>query len=281
MNARHLLAFALLVPLCAGVAIAAKQPAPEKAARETPSAARVNGAAIPMAKLDEAVRLAVIQGNADTAELRANLRSQLIAREVFRQEAIKRGWQNDPAVIDARDTAMIQRYLKDAVRPAPVAEEAVRARYDAIVGGLGEREFHVRVLAVADEAKAKELLSLLKSGKADFAALAKEHSVLPSRAAGGEMDWLSFKTPVREGQTQNLPLPIAQSIAALPAGAISVEPIAWADRWYLLRMEEVRPTRLPAYDDVKANLRQALEIQALEKATAELVSRLVGSAKVQ
>jgi parvulin-like peptidyl-prolyl isomerase len=281
MNARHLIALALLLPLYAGAAAPAKPSTQEGAAKEAPAAARVNGIVVPMARLDAALRIAVAQGNADTPELRANLRSQLVAREVFRQEAAKRGWQNDPQVLEARDTAMIQRYLKDAVRPAPVREEAVRARYDEIVGGLGEKEFHVRVLAVADEAKARELLSLLKAGKADFAALAKENSVLPSRAAGGEMDWVSFKTPVREGQTQNLPLPIAQSMAALPAGAVSAEPIAWGGRWYLVRMEEVRPTRIPAYDDVKAGLRQALEAQALEKATAELVARLVGAARIQ
>lgn len=281
MNARHLIALALLLPACAGAATTAKQPAQDGAAKEAPAAARVNGVVIPMARLDAVLRLAVAQGNADTPELRANLRSQLVAREVFRQEAAKRGWQNDPLVVEARDTAMIQRYLKDAVRPTPVNEDVVRARYDDIVGGLGEKEFHVRVLAVADEAKAKELLALLKAAKSDFAALARDNSLLPSRAAGGEMDWMSFKTPVREGQTQNLPLPIAQGIAALPAGAVSAEPIAWAGRWYLLRMEEVRPTRVPAYDDVKANLRQALEAQALEKATAELVARLVGAAKVQ
>ncbi|HTY99626.1 MAG TPA: peptidylprolyl isomerase, partial [Rhodocyclaceae bacterium] len=243
MNRRlsHAVFASLLAASLSGAALA-KEPA-----KDTPPAvAKVNGMAIPQARFDEALRLAIAQGNPDTPELRTNIRSQLIAREVFRQEAVKHGWQNDPQVLEARDAAMVQRYLKDAVRPAPVGEEAVRARYDSIVAGLGEKEYRYRVLAVADEAKAKAILAQLRDGKADgkadFAVLARDNSLLPSRDQGGEMDWVSFKLPAQEGHTQTLPLPIAQALAALPAGGISAEPIAWQGLWYLIRAEEERPT---------------------------------------
>jgi len=278
MNPRLSVAvLAILLTVLAGEAAAAKGPA----VKETPVAASVNGVPIPMARFDEALRLSIAQGKADTPELRAAIRNQLIALEVFRQEAVKRGWQNDPQVLEARDSAMIQRYLKDAVRPEPVAEAAVRTRYESIVASLGEREFHFRLIAVADETKARELLAVLKAGQADFAALARQHSLLPSRDKGGEMDWISFKTPAEEGHTQALPLPLANAVAALPAGALTAAPISWQGRWYLIRMDEVRPTHIPTYDEVKAALRRALEAQALEKATAELVVRLLANAKIQ
>lgn len=278
MNLRQsVVVLAILLTAVAGEAAAAK----DHAAKETPVAARVNGIPIPMARFDEALRQSLSQGNTDTPELRAVLRNQLVALEVFRQEAVKRGWQNDPQVLEARDSAMIQRYLKDAVRPKPVAEAAVRSRYESIVTSLGEREFHFRLIAVADETKAKELLAVLKAGQADFAALARQHSLLPSRDKGGEMDWISFKTPAEEGHTQGLPLPLANAVAALQAGALTASPISWQGRWYLTRMDEVRPTRTPAYDEVKATLLHALEAQALEKATAELVVRLIANAKIQ
>lgn len=281
MNFRLPVFLLLLLPLCAVNTSAAKGAAKERGTDETPAAVRVNGVAIPMARLDEAVRVAVAQGNADTSELRATLRSQLVAREVFRQEAVKRGWQNDPQVVEARDSAMIQRYLKDAVRPEPVPEADVRARYDAIVAGLGEREFRFRLIALADEKRARELLASLKEGKADFAEAARRESLLPSREKGGEMDWVSFRTPAAEGRTQGLPLPLANMVAALPAGALGAEPVSWQGRWYLVRMEESRPTRVPAYEEAGASLRRALEAQALQKATAELVSRLIANARIQ
>jgi parvulin-like peptidyl-prolyl isomerase len=271
---------AILALLLAAIVCAPAVAGP--AAKETaPVAARVNGVAIPLARFDEALRLAVAQGNADTPELRGAIRNQFIAREVFRQEAVKRGWQNDASVLEARDAAMIQRYLKDAVRPEPVKEEAVRARYDVIVASLGEREFHFRLIAVADEAKAKELLAAIKDHKADFTQLAHDNSLLPSRDKGGETDWISFKTPAEEGRTQGLPLPLAKAIAALPAGMSAAEPLAWQGRWYLIRMEEVRPTRVPEYGQAKDTLRRALEVQALEKATAQLVARLIANARIE
>jgi peptidyl-prolyl cis-trans isomerase C len=279
MNLRLPIAvLAILLAAVAGEAAAAKK---EPAAKEIPAAARVNGVAIPMAYFDGLLRQALSQGKADTPELRAVLRTQLVAREVFRQEAVKRGWQNDPQVLEARDSAMIQRYLKDAVRPEPVAEVAVRSHYENIVAALGEREFHFRLIAVADEAKAKELLAFLKAGQADFAALARQHSLLPSRDKGGEMDWISFKTPAEEGRTQGLPLPLANIVATLPSGGLASSPISWQGRWYLIRMDEARPTHVPTYDEVKVALRRTLEAQALEKATAELVVRLISNAKVQ
>ncbi|MGE5467575.1 MAG: peptidyl-prolyl cis-trans isomerase [Ignavibacteria bacterium] len=279
MKLRH---FATLLLFLCAMPVAAKDAAKERGIGGTPAAARVNGIAIPMARLDDAVRAAVARGGADTPELRAALRSQLVAREVFRQEAVKRGWQSDPQVLEARDAAMIQRYLKDAVRPELVPEALVRARYDAIVGGLGEREFRFRLIALADEMRAKDLLAALKEGKADFAEAARRESLLPSRERGGEMDWLSFKTPAVEGRTQGLPLPVANVIAALPAGTLAAEPVPLqGGLWCLVRMEEVRPTRVPAFDEVGANLRRALEAQALEKATAELVARLIANANIQ
>jgi peptidyl-prolyl cis-trans isomerase C len=242
--------------------------------------AKVNGVAIPQARFDEALAAVRARGTPDSPELRANIKNQLIAREVFRQEAVKRKLQNDPLVLDARDSAMIQRFLLLNVRPVPVADEAVRARFDAIVTTLGPTEYHARIIAVANDAKAKDVIDTLKAGRADFATLARQTSQLPNAQRGGELDWTSFPQPPVEGRTQGLPLPIAQALTALKPGAVSA-PIAYQGGVYLVQLDESRPTKVPNYDDVKATLRQALEAQALERATAEFVTRLIGAAKIE
>lgn len=248
------------------------------------AAVRVNGVAIPQARLDTAVREAVAAGSPDSAELRAVVRAQLVAGELFRQEAARRRMQDDPQVLEARDAAMIQRYLREAIRPEPVPEETVRARYDAIVAGLGEREYRGRLIAVAEEPKARELLAMLKAGHADFADLARQHSLLANHDRGGETGWVSFKTPAVEGRSQGLPPPVADALAALaalPAGSVAAEPIAWQGRHYLARLDEARATHIPAYDEVKASLRRALETQAVERAAAELAKRLLATARIE
>lgn len=246
----------------------------------TPTLAKVNGVPIPQARFDEALAAARTRGASDSPELRANLKSQLIAQEVFRQEAVKRKLQNDPQVLAARDAAMIQRFLQQNVRPAPVAEDAVRARFDTIITTLGPTEYRTRIIAVADDAKAKEVTDALKAGRADFATLARQHSLLSNAPRGGELDWTSFPQPPIEGQTQGLPLPIAQALTGLKPGTVS-GPVAYQGRIFLIQLEEARPTKVPNYNDVKATLRQALEAQALERATAEFVTRLIGAAKIE
>lgn len=281
---KPMLRIILLLTACAIAQAAAAAPVKPKAP-SSPNAAnilvRVNGTAIPQSRFDAALQAALAQKGADTPELRQAIKAQLIAREVFRQEAARRGLQNDPKVIEARDAAMIQRYLLEEIKPMPVSEEAVRARYEGIVAGLGEREFKARLIAVSDEALALDLLEQIKSGKADFAQLAARHSLLPSRERGGELDWVSFKTPAREGQTQSLPLPVAEALAALSPGMVVAQPLAWQGRHYLIRLDESRPTQIPPYDQVRDPLRRALEARELEKATAELVTRLLAKARIE
>jgi peptidyl-prolyl cis-trans isomerase C len=266
------LACSVLLTCSAGTALAKEV---------VPAVAQVNGVAISQARFDQALAAARQQGNVDSPQLRIVIKNQLIATEIMRQAAQKRGYQNDPQVLEVRDAAMIQKFLKESVKPALVAETAVRARYDAIVGELGDQEWHYRIIAVADAAKAADLLAQLKTGKADFAELARANSLLPSRERGGEMDWVSFKTPIQEGHTQGLPTPVAQALSALPSGAVSAEPVLWDGKQIILRVEEARPTRVPEYDAVKASLRQVLETQALEKATVEFVTQLVSTARIQ
>jgi parvulin-like peptidyl-prolyl isomerase len=243
--------------------------------------ARVNGVPISAATFAAALQVALAQGATDSPEVRAVVRQRLIAMEVLRQEAAKHKLQTDPSVLEARDLAMVQRYLRDALKPAPVPEAAVRSRYDAIVAGLGSREYKLSLIAVADEATARNLIASLRKNEAGFEDLARKHSLLPSRAAGGALDWVSFPLPPQEGKTQGLPLPVANVAAALAPGALAAEPIAAEGRFHLVRLDASRPTRIPEYDDVKAALRRALEAQELERATAALMGRLIGAARIE
>lgn len=113
----------------------------------------------------------------------------------------------------------MQLYLKDNVKPEPITDAQVKARYDEIVASLGKDEYKPRLIVVRDAATAATVLAELKVGK-PFDGLARQYSIAPSRDVGGELLWISFKTPVEEGKTSGLPVAIiAQTLAKLPAGA--------------------------------------------------------------
>jgi parvulin-like peptidyl-prolyl isomerase len=245
--------------------------------------ATVNGVPIRQKTLDQAVQHAIGQGNPDSPQLREMIRQQLVARELLIQEATKQHLDKDPEVLaiaeEAKRTAMVQRYLRTTIKPSPVSEEAVRAYYERSVAGMGPREFKIRVMQLPTDVRAKEMLAQLTKGK-DFGELARQWSLAPSSTRGGEIpEWVRFKSPPQEGQTYGLPLPIAQALEKMQKGKVS-EPIGVAGRWWLVKVDDVRPTRLPTYDESKASLYKMLSAQELERATSELIARLVKEAKI-
>ena len=63
------------------------------------NAAVVNGKAIPSSRVDEFVKILAQQGRPDTPETRKMIRDELITRELFVQEADKRGLEKTPEVL--------------------------------------------------------------------------------------------------------------------------------------------------------------------------------------
>ncbi|WP_296228752.1 peptidyl-prolyl cis-trans isomerase [Ralstonia sp. UBA689] len=241
----------------------------------------VNGTQITQAQLDRAVAQAGVPANPNVV---LALKQQLVARELFRQQAAKNpAYEKSPAVKqavqEAHDAAITQAWLKDNIKPAPVTDEQVKARYDAIVSSLGDKEYKARVIQVGDDVTATQVMTLLKQGT-DFAKLAQQYSTAPNKARGGELDWVSFKVPVEEGKVQNLPLPVAREISTLSVGAASAAAVEAGNQRYIVKVDAVRPTQVPAFETAKPAIKQALEAAELERATVQIVGALLKQAKV-
>lgn len=244
--------------------------------------ATVNGAPIAQSTFQQALQRALGQGGADTPELRAALKSQLIARELFVQEARKRNLDGDPLVIaaveEARTNAMVTLYLNQAIKPQQVTDADVRAQYEKIKAALGPEEYKLRVIVARDKARAEEALAAARLGQS-FAGIAQQYSVAPSARRGGEIDWVSFKSPAREGETSGLPLGVAQAVERMKQGDVS-DPQPFNNQWLIVRLDEKRPTVVPAFEQARPALRNMLAARALERATTELVRTLVNGAKI-
>ncbi|WP_412548963.1 peptidyl-prolyl cis-trans isomerase [Ralstonia pseudosolanacearum] len=243
--------------------------------------ARVNGTAITQQQVDQAIAAANVPASPQAREA---VKNQLIARELFRQAAEKGHYDARPnvraAMEQAKTLAMTQDYLRDAVKPAPVSEADVRAKYDAIVGSLGEFEYKPSAIVVKDADTAQKVLDQIKKGT-DFAQLAKQFSQGPTAAQGGALNWVSFKLPLQEGKTQNWPLPLATALTQLPDGAASASPVQVDGAFWILRVEAKRPTQIPQYDQIKDVLRKQLEQVEVQKATTKIVVDLMKTARIQ
>ncbi|MCA8023618.1 peptidylprolyl isomerase [Burkholderia metallica] len=247
--------------------------------------ATVNGTPITHAEVN-----AVVQATRqpDSPQLRQAIQNQLIAQVLIRQAAEKAGYGDKPevkaAMQVAKSNAETQLFLRDNVKPEPVTDAQVKARYDEIVGSLGKEEVKPRIIVTKDAATAATVLAGLKAGQS-FDALARQYSQAPSAAAGGELPWVSFKTPVTEGKTQGLPLAVAQAMTQLPAGGVTPQSIALGSDVNgpraIVKVDARRPTQVPSFDTAKATIQQQLQALATEKATASFIGGLMKGAAIQ
>jgi len=260
-----------------GSALAQTPAAPQVAG----AVATVNGTSITQAEVDAVLRAS---RQPDTPQVRQAIKNQLITRVLIQQAAEKANYGSKPevqaAMLVAKSNAETQLYLKDNVKPEPVTDVQVKSRYDEIVASLGKDEYKPRVIVVRDAVTAATVLSELKAGKS-FEGLARQYSIAPSRDTGGDLPWVSFKTPATEGKTSGLPFTIAQTLEKLPAGAITSESIPVDGARAIVKLDAKRPTQVPAFNQAQATIHQQLEALALEKASAQFVGSLLKRATIQ
>lgn len=249
-------------------------------AQTAATVATVNGTPITQADVDTLLRAS---GQPDSPEVRQAIKNQLITRMLVQQAAEKANYGDKPevkaAVQQAKVTAEVQLYLRDNVKPEPVTDEQVKARYDALVATLGKSEYKPRVIVVKDPVTAATVLSELKAGK-PFDGLARQYSMAPSRDSGGELPWVSFNTPAVEGKTGGLPLPVAQALEKLSVGAATKDSIPVDGVRAIVKLDAKRPTQVPGFEAAKPALQQQLQAIAVEKASAQMIGNLLKDAKI-
>ncbi|ACC76318.1 peptidylprolyl isomerase [Paraburkholderia caribensis] len=283
MKFQHWTTFAAATALYLGLTapVPAQTASAPAASLPAGTVAIINGVSIPQAQLDAAVQAT---RQPDTPQLRQALKAQLITRELFRQNAEKAGYGNKPEVQQVINATKVnaesQLYLKDNIHPDAVTDAQVKSRYDEIVASLGKDDYRPRIIAVADAMTAATVLGGLKAGKS-FDVLARQYSITPDKANGGELPWVSFKAPAAEGKTSGLPLPVAQALTQLPVGGVTPEPVIVGNARVIVKLDAKRPTQVPKFDQVKDTIRQQLQALALEKASAQFTAGLLKNATIQ
>lgn len=237
----------------------------------------VNNAPIVQSDVDTIVKAS---GQPDTPALRDAVKRDLIVRQLIEQAADKANYGSRPEVQGivsrARASAAADLYLRDALGAQRVTDAQVKARYDYIVANAAQFEYRAEVVAVADAAKANAVAAELKQGAA-FDAVAKKYN---TTANAGVAEWSELKTPLAEGHTAGLPMPLAQAMTSLKPGAVS-GPVQIGNAYAFVKLADKRPVVVPSFDKAKPVLRQQLEQQAQQSAMAALVDKLAAQATIE
>ncbi|MES2263482.1 MAG: peptidyl-prolyl cis-trans isomerase [Pseudomonadota bacterium] len=233
--------------------------------------ATVNGKPIAAARLDAVVKQVVAQGKQpDSPQLREAIKRDLIGREVLIQEADKQGYGTRPEVKaeveNTRQSIIINAMLADYVKKNPVKDADIKAEYDKYKAAMGDKEYHARHILVETEQQAKDIIAKLKAG-GKFEELAKV-SKDGSANNGGDLDWANPSSYVK---------PFSDAMVALKDGQITETPVKSQFGYHVIKLEGSRPTKLPALEEVKAQVSQALT----QKKVAAYRDELIKKAKVQ
>ena len=226
----------------------------------------VNGKSIPLARVDAMVKQIAAQpnGQPDSPQLRSMIKEELITREILLQEADKLGLGKNDEVktqLDmARQSILIRALVNDFVKKHPVSDADIKAEYDKVKLQTGDTEYHVRHILVEKEDDAKAIILKLKAG-AKFEDLAKESKDTGSAANGGDLDWATPASFVK---------PFSDAMVGLHKGQMTETPVQSQFGYHIIRLDDTRPAKVPALDDVKKQIVESLQQKKLQAFQEEL-----------
>ena len=259
-RANKFVALAILGALAANPAFAEDMPA-----------ATVNGVSIPQVRVDMRARDTIAQGQADSMELQKAILEDLIDIEVMVQEATRLGLDKSDEVVQqtemARQSVLANAFVQDYAKNYQISEERFTQEYDRQKALLGDKEYNARHIMVDTEDEAKSIIALLAKKGNKFEKLAAEKSKdSESAAQGGSLGW---------AVPSNFVPPFANALRNLKKGERTQEPVKTEFGWHIIMVDDIRDLKAPPFDEVKPQLLQRLQRQAIKKAIDDLRAKAI------
>ena len=225
----------------------------------------VNGKAVPKERIETLKQQVERSGRPISPEMEGQIKEEVIAREIFMQEAQKRGLE---ATADykaqmelARQTILIRELFVDFQKTNPVTDAEIQAEYDKFAAANAGKEYKASHILVEKEDEAKAIIAALKKG-GKFEEIAKKQSKDPgSGARGGDLDWANPSSYVPE---------FTEALVKLEKGKLTQTPVKSQFGWHIIRLDDVREAQLPKIDEVKPQIAQQLQQQKLAKFQEDL-----------
>jgi peptidyl-prolyl cis-trans isomerase C len=195
----------------------------------------------------------------------------MMAEKLILAEATAKGVDKSDAVVkqleDMKKKLVVKSFL-DSKTAEMITDADLKKQYDAIVAvNKDEREVRARHILVPTEAEAKDVRKKLDEGK-KFEDVAKDFSKDPGSAKnGGDLGYFTKDKMVK---------PFADAAFAMKKGEIS-QPVKSDFGWHVIKVEDSRAVKPPAFAEVKEQIRNKLQQEKLN----EYVGGLVNAAEVK
>jgi peptidyl-prolyl cis-trans isomerase C len=198
-----------------------------------------------------------------TEEGKDEIRERLVYVQVLANEAKRRGLDQERRIAAEMELQRIQ-YLARAManrfaEENPPTESELRELYENNLPRLRANQYQTRHILVDSEELAQDLLDQLEDG-ADFAELAREHSS-DSADVGGDLGWITAESVVA---------PVGEAIQSATLGEPVSSPVESQFGWHVILVEDMREQAAPGLDEVRDQVREAVESQKLDEFAASL-----------
>lgn len=236
---------------------------------------KVNGVSITESAVARALSELQSQGAALTPQLREQVVGEMVVRQILVSEANHRALDKTPVFTqqmdEVRQRLLVEALMADNLAKNPISEADERAEYGRQKKVLGDGDttpqYFLSQVVLHTEQQARDVIVAAKSGTA-FEKLAQDSVDAAGKANGGKVGWV-FPTDV-------LPA-IGTVIVNLGKGTVAAAPIQSPAGWHVIRVDDVRPFKLPSFDEARVQIRQALEMQRRQA----LVESLLKGADIQ
>lgn len=210
--------------------------------------ATVNGEKVMKSTLDGYMKILKKSGK----DNQSDAINDLISTEIAYQQAIKSDILERPemkkAIGDYTRNILLKTWTKEKVDSYDIKDEEIQAAYKERVTKLASKEFNARHILVKTEDEAKAVIKEVAEG-ADFATLAKEKSTGPSGSNGGSLGWFKAQTMVPA---------FANAVKAMEKGSVSKDPVKTQFGYHVIKLEDSRDAKLPAFEALKPQLERVL-----------------------
>ena len=232
-------------------------------------AATVNGAPISEHLVQSMLKQRTDLGREASAEARSGFIDRLAMQLVVSQEAVKKGLDKAPEVLDQMDlikqSVLVDAFVKDYFKSNPISDDALKAEYEKLKAQTGGTEYKARHILVEKEADAKDIISKLNKNPKAFEALAKEKSRdSASKVNGGDLGWFDPRGMIPE---------FSAAVAKLAKGKFTEEPVKSQFGYHVILLEDTRPKQFQPLEQIKPQLTQQLQEQNLKKIFDEMKAK--------
>jgi len=236
----------------------------------TKKLAKVGDTIITEADIDATIEALGPRGQAyNNPEGRKAVLEQVIAKHLFLYEARKNAYENDPKfkadLAKVRDEMLANFAIEKEISSITVSDDELKAFYEEhkseFVSGETVEASHI---LVDNEAKAKALLTDIRSGAISFAEAAKANSSCPSSEKGGSLGKFSRGQMVPEFDS---------AVFAMNVGDIS-EPVKTQFGYHLIHLTAKNEASEIPFEQIRDNLYQKVLMDKQQAAYASKLNQL-------